>query len=96
MSQSTSLHSDTVQKERYEKAKARVTFQRYKVKWVLSEIRKIEAERELAGNNASLAETKNGKVKRESDANIVSQVVECERTDEQEMGDHNSGNLSTA
>lgn len=39
---------------------------------------------------------KNGKVKPESDANIVSPVVECEREDEEKMGDYNCDISSTA
>jgi hypothetical protein len=61
-----------------------------------SEINKIEAEQELAGSDASLAGTRNGKGKFASDTNIVSPVVECERTDEEKMANHNSDNSSTA
>lgn len=80
----TPPHSDTVQEQdhEYEEAKARVTYQQYRVDWVLSEIRKIEVEQKLASESASLVETTNSNGKSASDGNIDPSAMKRGRTDE--------------
>lgn len=98
MPQSNPAHSRAARarEQKYQEAKARVTYHQYRVEWILSEISKIEAEQKSTGESASLVETKNCERKPTSDANMDTPIVEPGRTEEEEMANRKSDNSPTA
>lgn len=96
--QSNPVHSKAVRarEQKYQEAKARVTYHQYRVEWILSEIRKIEAEQKSTGDSASFVGIKNYEGKLTSEANVNTPVVECGQTDEEKVANRKTGNSPTA
>ncbi|KAL6892144.1 hypothetical protein GGI43DRAFT_430217 [Trichoderma evansii] len=82
--------------QRYQAEKARVIYRQYRVEWILSEITKIEAEQNSAGENASLLGTKDSERKPTSDGNMVTPIEECGRIDKEKMENRKSEGSSIA